>query len=98
MVFINIERYQKINIYAQSLEQVYPDAKSMLIANNMNFFNQCLKRFPSVSFSLKQGAEAYLVVRQKTYTVTQPKLFKLQCQQPELNTLFEQVLRSRMNR
>ena len=37
-VFINIERYQKINIHAQNAQQVYPNEKIMAVANNMSFF------------------------------------------------------------
>jgi hypothetical protein len=97
MVFVNIARYQKINIHAQSLEQVYPSAKHMSVANNMTFFNQCLKRFPSVSFSLVQGAEAYLIVRQKTYAITNQEEFNQQLKVTELNLLFEQILATRIS-
>ena len=97
MVFVNIERYQKINIHAQSLDQVYPSAEHMSVANNMTFFNQCLKRFPSVSFSLLQGAEPYLIVRQKTYAITNQEEFNQQLKVTELNLLFEQILATRIS-
>ena len=95
MVFVNIERYQKINIYARNLEEVYPSAELMSVANNMSFFNQCLKRFPMASFSLAQGCEPYLIVRQKTYTISHQKEFDLQREDPQLKLLFEQILGAR---
>ena len=98
MVFVNIERYQKINIYAQSLAQVYPSSKRMAIANNMTFFNQCLKRFPQVCFSVGQDSDPYLIVRQKTYTLPDPTLFDLQLEDPTLKVLFEQILINRILR
>ena len=98
MVFINIVRYQKINIYAQSLQQVYPTGERMSIANNISFFSQCLTRFPYVAFSLKQGAEPYLIIRQKTYSVTQQQEFNQQLKDPELNLLFEHILTTRILR
>ena len=98
MVFVNIERYQKINIHAQSIDQVYPSAERMSVANNMAFFNQCLKRFPNVSFSLTQGAEPYLTVRQQTYAIANQEEFKLQLEDPQLNLLFEQILATRILR
>ena len=98
MVFVNIERYQKINIYAQSLAQVYPSSERMAIANNMTFFNQCLKRFPQVSFSVEQGTAAYLIVRQKTYTVIDLTAFNQQLADPMLKVLFKQVLADRILR
>ena len=98
MVFVNIERYQKINIYAQSLAQVYPSSKRMAIANNMTFFNQCLKRFPKVCFSVGQESDPYLIVRQKTYTLPDPTLFDQQLEDPTLKVLFEQILINRILR
>ena len=95
MVFVNIERYQKINIYARNLEEVYPSAELMSVANNMSFFNQCLKRFPMASFSLAQGCEPYLIVRQKTYTISHQEEFNLQREDPQLKLLFEQILGAR---
>ena len=77
------------------MAKVYPDAKGIALANNMNFFNQCLKRFLKVSFSLQQDAEPYLVVHHKTYAITQSKVFKKQLQRPDLDNLFEQILVSR---
>jgi len=95
MVFVNIERYQKINIYARNLEEVYPSAELMSVANNMSFFNQCLKRFPMASFSLEQGCEPYLIVWQKTYTISHQEEFNLQREDPQLKLLFEQILAAR---
>jgi hypothetical protein len=95
MVFVNIERYQKINIHARSLNEVYPSAELMSVANNMTFFNQCLKRFPQASFSLAQGAEPYLIVRQKTYTISHQEEFNQQLEDPQLSLLFEQILGNR---
>tara|TARA_B110000914_G_scaffold35453_1_gene28325 strand:- start:2037 stop:3734 length:1698 start_codon:yes stop_codon:yes gene_type:complete len=96
MVFVNIERYQKINIYARNLGEVYPSAELMSVANNMNFFNQCLKRFPMASFSLTKGSEPYLIVRQKTYTISHQEEFNLQLEDPQLKLLFEQILGARI--
>ena len=96
MVFVNIERYQKINIHAQNLDQVYPNKENMSVVNNMTFFNQCLKRFPSVSFSLTQGAKPYLTVRHKNYAIGNQEELDRQREDAELNLLFEQILASRI--
>lgn len=98
MVFVNIERYQKINIHAQNLDQVYPNKENMSVVNNMTFFNQCLKRFPSVSFSLTQGAKPYLTVRHKNYAIGNQEELDRQREDAELNLLFEQILASRIFR
>ncbi len=98
MVFVNIERYQKINIHAQNLDQVYPNKENMSVVNNMTFFNQCLKRFPSVSFSLTQGAKPYLTVRHKNYAIGNQEELDRQREDAELSLLFEQILASRIFR
>ena len=98
MVFVNIERYQKINIHAQNLDQVYPNKENMSVVNNMTFFNQCLKRFPIVSFSLTQGAKPYLTVRHKNYAIGNQEELDRQREDAELSLLFEQILASRIFR
>ena len=98
MVFINIERYQKINIYARSLDQVYPNAERMAVSNNMAFFNQCLRRFPSVSFSNSPEQTAYLHIHQKTYTVEDQAALNQQRQDAQLDQLFELILSPRIAR
>jgi hypothetical protein len=98
MVFINIERYQKINIYARRLDQVYPNAERMAVSNNMAFFNQCLRRFPSVSFSNSPEQTAYLHIHQKTYTVEDQAALDQQRQDAQLDQLFELILSPRIAR
>lgn len=95
MVFVNIERYQKINIYAKNVQQVYPSQQTMAVANNMRFFNQCLKRFPKTSFSCSAEHKPYLIVRQKSYTITHQAQLSLQREEPQLDLLFEQILAHR---
>ncbi len=96
MVFINIERYQKINIHAQNSAEVYPSEERMAVSNNMAFFNQCLRRFPCVSFSFGPDQPEYLHIKQKTFTVMDAPGFELLRQDPQLNLLFELILSPRV--
>ena len=98
MVFINIERYQKINIHAQCLGEVYPTGERMAVANNMVFFNQCLQRFPNVSFSENPSAEPYLTIRHKTYTIGLQKTLTEIRKNAALDQLFELILSPRSAR
>ena len=95
MVFVNIERYQKINIHAQTPAQVYPNAERMAIENNMVFFNQCLLRFPTVSFSRSPDQAPYLVVKHKTYTVHDETCLKALRENTQLDVLFNLILNPR---
>ena len=96
MVFINIERYQKINIHAQSIDEVYPTDERMAVSNNMAFFNQCLRRFPNVSFSLGPDQPAYLHIKQKTFTLVDQTCLAQQRKDPQLDQLFDLILSSRV--
>ena len=98
MVFINIERYQKINIHAQCLGEVYPTGERMAVANNMVFFNQCLQRFPNVSFSENPQAAPYLTIRHKTYTIGHQQALTKIRKDPALDQLFELILSPRSAR
>ena len=96
MVFINIERYQKINIHAQNTAEVYPSEERMSVSNNMAFFNQCLRRFPSVSFSLGPDEPEYLHIKQKTFTLVDQAIFAQLNEDPQLQQLFELILSPRV--
>jgi len=47
------------------------------------------------SFSLTKGSEPYLIVRQKTYTISHQEEFNLQREDPQLKLLFEQIIGAR---
>jgi hypothetical protein len=60
---INIERYQKINVEADSRAEVYPAGAEMELGNNSAFLRQCMRRIPVVSFCDGPAGNAYLEVR-----------------------------------
>ncbi|MBI4741893.1 MAG: zeta toxin family protein [Betaproteobacteria bacterium] len=61
--FIDIERYQKINVNAHRPEDVYPPAPLMAVAANSGFLKECLRRIPLVNFTDRASGVAYLRVR-----------------------------------
>lgn len=57
---VDIERYQKINIYARSREEVYPPGPAMEARDNMMFLRQCIRRIPVVILFDGPGGQPYL--------------------------------------
>jgi len=49
-IFINVERYKKINVYAASPDEVYHRPAEMTAANNLGFLKECIRRIPEVRF------------------------------------------------
>lgn len=47
---IDIDRYQKININADSASSVYPSAEEMAPEKNMSFLKTCIERLESIEF------------------------------------------------
>jgi chloramphenicol 3-O-phosphotransferase len=78
MAFINIERYQKINIKAQCPAEVYPDKTDFSVAHNIGFLQQCLSRIPEVNFLDEETATCYLVIKHGRVERWDRSLFKHQ--------------------
>ena len=56
---VDIERYQKINIHAQSPGQVYPPGQDFSIAGNVDFLKDILQRIPVVNFADRPSGNCY---------------------------------------
>lgn len=50
---INIDRFRKININAQSAEEVYPSSSALRPDTNLQFFSDCVKRLDSVEIIVR---------------------------------------------
>ncbi|OMH38173.1 hypothetical protein [Motiliproteus sp. MSK22-1] len=75
LAFINIERYQKINIKAKTPEQVYPEASVLSIANNIGFLKQCIQKIPVVNFEDETSHEIYASTESGNFQVLNKNLF-----------------------
>ena len=73
--FINIERYQKINIKAKTPQQVYPDDSILLVLNNIGFLKQCIKKIPTVNFVDQATSTVYACTRNGTPEILDASIF-----------------------
>jgi hypothetical protein len=75
VAFINIERYQKINVNAGTPGEVYPAAALMSVAANAGFLKECIRRIPLVKFTDRDSGSAYLAVRDGNVEVLDAEVF-----------------------
>ena len=91
LAFINIERYQKINIKAKSPEQVYPDMSVLSVANNIGFLNQCILKIPEVNFIDEISHEAYARTIEGHFQVLSPDRFNEVLLDQTLAQIFSEI-------
>jgi hypothetical protein len=60
MGFVNIERYQKINIKATTPAEVYSDIHKFVVERNLEFLKLCLSQIESVQFIDPNSNTTYL--------------------------------------
>jgi hypothetical protein len=58
--FVNIERYQKINIKATTPAEVYSDTHKFVVERNLEFLKLCLSQIESVQFIDPNSNTTYL--------------------------------------
>ncbi len=91
VVLVNIERYQRTNIYARSPEAVAGPAEQLAVARNLGFLKQCLRQIPEVRFATPQG-EVFLMARDGKLAVTDAATLQGQRADPEREALFDALL------
>ena len=60
---LDVERFRRVDIDAQSPEALYPDARLLAPALNSGFLRQCIERFREVDFADQASGRVYLRVR-----------------------------------
>jgi hypothetical protein len=69
LIFIAIERYQKINIHATTPAEVYPASAEMTPARNLRFLKECIRQIPEVVFARQHDGVPYLRVVQGRWEI-----------------------------
>lgn len=88
---INIQRFQKINIYATTPDEVYPDDESLRVAKNCAFLQECLRRIPQVNFIDPATETIYLVSLHGRCRVEDSAVYQQFSQDAEMAELFAQL-------
>ncbi len=91
MAFIDIERYQKINIKAQSPAEVYPEKTNFGVLNNAGFLRQCISRIGQVNFIDENSGLCYLEVVKGHANLRDKSLIKNMLLNPSWDEVFDLI-------
>jgi len=98
MGFVNIERFQKINIKATTPAEVYSDTDKFLIEKNLEFLKLCLSKIDSVRFIDSDSNTTYLSSIKGCLKVEDANcLALLLLKFDEYQSLFTHLLRQKFN-
>jgi hypothetical protein len=86
--FVDIERYQKINIRARTPDDVYPEGPQASVANNVAFLRQCIRKIPAVNFIDRATGKAYVSVRQGAFSIIDRDILAAQLRDTERAQIF----------
>lgn len=56
---MDMDRYCKINVGARRAEDLYPDARSLAVENNVAFLRTCVREFPMLNFAHRDTGRIY---------------------------------------
>ncbi|MDJ0834545.1 MAG: hypothetical protein QNJ69_13560 [Gammaproteobacteria bacterium] len=73
--FIDIERYQRIDIRATSPAQVAAAAEELAVADNLGFLRQCIQRIDSIEFVDAETDLPYLSIQSGKFEISDQQVF-----------------------
>ncbi len=91
IAFINIERYQKINVMAGSPDAVYPEPSVLEVSKNIGFLQQCIRKIEHVQFLDLASGQAYVTATNGKFQVTDVELLTVKLLDPDLSLIFLQL-------
>lgn len=91
LAFIDIERYQRINIKAKCEAQVYPQGEVMDMSNNLGFIRDCIQRISEVNFIDEKSNSTYMRSRNGVFELLDPECFDAILGTGELQQLYTQL-------
>ena len=74
--FIDIERFQRINVMATEPGAVDPEAEQLEVGNNLGFLQQCIARIELIEFVDEPDEQVYLQIRRGSFSVVDEALLR----------------------
>jgi hypothetical protein len=90
-VFVNIERYQKINIRAKTPREVYATGAPSSIANNIGFLRQCIRKIRTVNFIDEATGRAFIEVLDGKFRILDEGALARQVEDRERGQVFVEL-------
>jgi len=91
IAFINIERYQKINVMARTADAVYPEPQILGVTKNIGFLQQCIRKIENVRFLDLESGQVYVTVISGKFRVTDAGQFAGRLLDPDLSSIFYEL-------
>ena len=92
MGFINIERYQKINVMATTPDEVYSDTENFLVNKNLKFLKLCISKIETIRFIDPKTDTIYLSANHGQLKVEDSDTLATFSAPPDYQLLFEHLL------
>jgi len=89
--FVDIVRYQKINIRARSPGEVYPTGSQSSVKNNIEFLRQCIKKIPTVNFIDQATGTPYVSVHKGKFSILDQDIFARQIENGQRADIFAEL-------
>ena len=89
--FIDIERYQRINVLATAPEQVAPAAEELTVANNLGFLRQCIAKIKLIEFVDLDTDAAFLAIRAGSFETIDTALLEQNLGDANLREIIAQL-------
>ncbi len=88
VAFIDIQRYQHINVMADDPASVYLDRTALKPENNIEFLQQCIDKIERVDFIDVNSNQVYLQSRHRKLELCNESVFRSVIANPEIATIF----------
>jgi hypothetical protein len=92
MGFVNIERYQKINVMATTPDEVYSDTKKFAVENNLKFLKHCIAKIDTVHFIDLNSNTTYLTYHKGRLKIEDPDCLASFLVKPTYQEFFKHLL------
>jgi hypothetical protein len=89
--FIDIERFQRINVMATEPGAVDPDPAVLEVKHNLGFLQQCIAKIELIEFVDETRDATYLQVRRGSFEVVDADLLQQRLDDPALREILSQL-------
>ena len=91
VAFIDIERYQKINVMAHSPETVYPQQSVLEVKKNIGFLQLCIRKFEHIRFIDRKTENEYVSVHRGKFELIDTDIFERKIKDADLASIFSEL-------
>jgi hypothetical protein len=88
---LNIDRYQNINVEAQTPEAIYAEPSSRHVGNRSEFLRQCVRCIPTVKFADYATGQIYAQIVNGKLTKWNRSVYQIAVHDNDVRASFEMI-------